>query len=87
MGNRDIEDVLNMHIQEEVYSSYLYLSMAAYCHSINLNGFAHWMRTQSNEEMKHAMKLYDYVVQRGWRVLLEEIKKPPHDFKSVADMM
>lgn len=87
MPSTNIEAALNAQIQEEIYSSYLYLAMAAYCHSVNLNGFAHWMKIQSSEESKHAMKLYDFVVQRGWRVLLKEIKKPPHNFKSVTEMM
>ena len=87
MSFKGMRDGLNTQVQNEIYSSYLYLSMAAYFHSNNLNGFAHWMRLQSSEEMGHAMKIYDYIIQRGGRVQLKEIKKPPHDFKSVKEVM
>ena len=65
MSFKGMRDGLNTQVQNEIYSSYLYLSMAAYFHSNNLNGFAHWMRLQSSEEMGHAMKIYDYIIQRG----------------------
>lgn len=87
MFKKTMQDALNAHIQEELYSSYLYLSMAAYCHSVNLKGFAHWMQIQVSEENGHAMKMYDYVIQREGRVVLKDIQKPPHDFKSVLDVM
>lgn len=58
--------------------------MAAYCESINMQGFAKWMRTQSDEEMKHAMRLFDYVIDRDGRVVLQSIPKPPLDFESLA---
>ena len=82
-----MEGALNAHVQEEIYSSYLYLSMAAYCHDLGFNGFAHWLKIQSKEEWGHAMKLYDFIIERGGRVLLNEIKKPPHDFKSIHAMV
>ena len=82
-----MENALNAHAQKEFYSSYLYLSMAAYSHELGFNGFAHWLKIQSKEEWGHAMKLYDYIIERGGRVLLHEIKKPPHDFKSIHSMV
>lgn len=87
MLSAKIQESLNAHIQEEVYSSYLYLSMSAFSLHLNLKGFAKWMKIQAEEEMKHAMKMFDYIVERGGRVLLKEIKKPPHDFKSAHNMM
>jgi ferritin len=50
--------------------------MAAYFHSENLTGFASWMEIQSQEEMQHAMKIYNYVNERGGRVTLDVISKP-----------
>ncbi len=82
-----MEAALNNHIQEEIYSSYLYLSMAAYAHEQGLNGFAHWMKLQSQEEWGHAMKMFEFVIQRGGRVQLKDIKKPPYDFESIPLMM
>ncbi|MCX6827572.1 MAG: ferritin [candidate division Zixibacteria bacterium] len=66
---------LNSQIVEEYFSSYLYLSMAAYFKSSNLDGFAHWMQVQSGEEMGHAMRIYDYIHHQG-RVILGTIEKP-----------
>ncbi|MEE9215179.1 MAG: ferritin [Thermodesulfobacteriota bacterium] len=84
MLSKEVEKAINNQIKNEYYSSYIYLSMAAYCESINMQGFAKWMRTQSNEEMKHAMRLFDYVIDRDGRVVLQSIPKPPLDFESLA---
>ena len=72
----------NKQINAEMYSAYLYLSMEAYFQSINLTGFANWMRTQTQEEMMHAMKIYDFVFERGGKVTLEAIDKPPFSWDS-----
>ncbi len=77
-------DALNEQIREELASSYIYLSMAAYFESIDLPGFAHWMRVQTQEEMEHAIKFYDYVHERGGRVLLQAIPQPAAEFASPA---
>ena len=82
MLNPKIEEELNNQINEELYSSYLYLSMSAYFESINLRGFANWMFVQYKEEMDHAMKIYRYIHERGGRVKLQAIKEPPHEWKS-----
>jgi ferritin len=79
--SKKLQDALNEQIREELASSYIYLSMAAYCESINLPGFAAWMRVQSNEELEHAMKFYEYVHDRGGRVLLQAIEQPPAEFE------
>ncbi|MCL2458240.1 MAG: ferritin [Desulfobulbus sp.] len=73
---------LNEHINAEMYSSYLYLAMEAYFHSISLKGFAAWMRAQVQEELKHAMKFYDYVSERGGNVTLGGIAKPETSWSS-----
>jgi ferritin len=77
-----MQDALNAHLAEELASSYLYLAMSAYCESRNLPGFAHWLRTQSEEERGHAMKFFDFVQNRGWRVKLQGLDEPPADFGS-----
>jgi len=73
---------LNFQMNAELYSAYLYLSMAAYFEANDLSGFANWMRVQAKEEMTHAMKFYDYLVQRGARITLTEIKAPPTEWDS-----
>ena len=84
---RNMEDALNEHINQEFYASYLYLSMSAYCESINLPGFAHWMRIQSQEEYAHALKLFDFVNDRDGRVNLHPIRQPDIEFQSPLDLM
>lgn len=85
--SKTMEDALNGHMNQEFYASYLYLSMSAYCDSINLPGFAHWMRIQSQEEYGHAMKLFDFVNDRGGRVVLHPIAQPTLEFNSPLDVM
>ncbi len=84
---KKIQDALNKQINNELYSSYVYLSMSAYFQAANLPGFAHWMMAQSTEENKHAMKFYHHIVENGGRVVLEAIGKPPLDYKSPLDVM
>jgi ferritin len=77
-----MQKALNDQIRKEFGASYLYLSMAAFFAEKNLNGFARWMRAQAMEEGKHAMKIFDFVEDRGGRVTLESIDRPPPDFPS-----
>lgn len=64
-----------------MYSSYLYLSMSANFESSNLSGFANWMKVQAQEEMVHAMKFYGHIIERGGKVILDKINKPPVEWK------
>jgi ferritin len=82
MINKTMQDAMNEQIQAELHSSYIYLSMAAYYESINLPGFAHWMRLQSQEELEHALKFFDHINERGGRVELLPIDAPPVEFDS-----
>lgn len=80
-----MEEALNEQINKELYSSYLYLSMAAYSSSIGLPGFAHWFKVQVKEETIHGMKIFDYV-NEGGRARLKEIKEPPMEFGTPMEM-
>lgn len=82
----NIQSSLNTHINKELYSSYLYFSMAAYCSSISLPGFEHWMKVQAQEELTHAIKFYDFINQRDGRISLSEIEQPPFEWKSPLDV-
>ena len=86
MLDKAVQDALNEQIKTELYSAYQYLSMAAYCESANLPGFAHWMRAQAREEVEHAMKFYDFILDRGGRVLLEAIEQPVTEFGSPLEV-
>lgn len=77
-----MQKALNDQVTKEFGASYLYLSMAAYFAEKNLTGFARWMRLQAMEEAKHAMKIFDFVEDRGGRVTLEGVDRPPPDFPS-----
>lgn len=86
MIKQNLAEALNKQINAELYSAYLYLSMAAYCESISLNGFANWMRMQAQEEVAHAMHMYKYLAERGGRITLESIAAPPTEWKSPLEM-
>lgn len=76
MLNQKVQDALNRQINAELYSSYLYLSMAAWFESQTLPGMATWMRVQAQEELMHAMKFYGFIPQRNGRVALTAIEAP-----------
>jgi ferritin len=77
-----MQNAINQQIKDELYSAYLYLSMAAYFEANSLPGFARWMRAQSQEEVAHAMKFFDFVNERGGRVELQAIEQPTAEFAS-----
>lgn len=83
--NEKMQDALNDQINAEYFSSYLYLSMAAYFEAESLPGFANWMRIQTQEELAHANKFFDFVAERGGRVKLTAIKAPEIEWKSPLD--
>jgi ferritin len=80
--NDKMQDALNEQMIAEIYSGYLYLAMSAYFQSINLDGFANWMRVQAQEELTHGMKFYDYINERGGRAVLSAIEEPPMEWAS-----
>jgi len=79
-------EALNKQINNEIYSAYLYLSMSAHSTFIGLKGFANWFMVQYQEEMVHAMKIYDYINAQGGQVKLMAIAQPPAEFGSPLDM-
>ena len=85
MIDKKMQSALNEQINAELYSAYLYLSMVAYFESVNLPGFANWMRVQTQEEVMHAMKIYDYINERGGRVILKSIGEPQTEWESPLD--
>ena len=82
MASEKMVEALNNQINAELYSAYLYMGMAAYFESEGLEGFAHWMETQAQEEVIHAQKFYHYVNEVGGRVVFDGIAKPPAEYKS-----
>ena len=86
MKSKKLLKALNDQIKLEFSSAYTYLSMAAFFESENLPGFAHWMTMQYQEETAHALKLFQYVNNRGGRVTLQAIEQPAAAFKSPLDV-
>jgi len=82
MLNEKMQKALNDQLNAELYSSYLYLSMNAYFKSVNMDGFANWMYYQAQEELGHALKFYDFILQRGGRVQLQKVEAPPTRWNS-----
>ncbi len=86
MLKKEMNKAINRQINEELFSAYLYLAMAGYFEDKNLPGFANWMRIQFQEEQFHALKMFDYVNERGGSVVLEAIDKPEADFDNVIEV-
>ena len=82
MISEKMQVALNGQLNAELYSSYLYLSMAAYFQDLNMGGCANWMRVQPQEEDMHAMKFYNFINERGGRVVLKTIDGPPTEWDS-----
>ncbi len=82
MISEKLENAINDQINEELYSSYLYLSMSAYAYSINLSGFGNWFHIQAQEELAHTMRLFDYLVERGGRPTMSPVAGPPTEWES-----
>jgi ferritin len=76
MLSEKMNEALNVQANRELYSSYLYLSMSYYFESINMKGFAHWMRLQAGEELVHTMKMLDYIASRGGRAKMLAVEAP-----------
>lgn len=75
-----VQDAINEQIRNELFSGYVYLAMSAHFEERNLTGFARWMRLQAQEELGHAMRLFDYLLDRGGHVALDAIEQPPTEW-------
>ncbi len=85
MIDKKMVKALNKQLNAELYASYLYYSASAYLESINFGGFAHWMRAQAMEEIGHAQRFYNHIVERGGDVKLEKIEQPQKKWKSLLE--
>lgn len=87
MISEKMNSAFNAQINAEMFSAYLYFSMSAWLGSKSLAGFSSWMRAQAQEEMFHATKMYDYLIERGGTVELEVIDKPRTTWESPEEIM
>ncbi|MGL6104849.1 ferritin [Romboutsia sp.] len=86
MLSKELEKALNEQINFEIYSSYSYLAMASYVESLDLSGFGNFFRVQVQEELFHAMKFYDYILQKGGNVEHDAINRPNQQFNDIIDV-
>jgi ferritin len=82
MLNKKVETALNKQINAELYSGYMYLAMSSHFEAANLPGFAAWMKAQAGEELGHAIKMFEFVVERRGSVALDAVDKPPSKWTS-----
>ena len=81
-----IEKALNGQLNAELYSAYLYWAMAAYLKDEDLPGMANWMENQAKEELNHTVRFYKYIGERGGRVTMEAIERPPDSWDDVLSL-
>ncbi|MBC8385916.1 MAG: ferritin [Candidatus Cloacimonetes bacterium] len=86
MISQKLQKAINEQINKELYSEYFYLSMASYFKSIGLDGFENFFLVQVEEERFHSMKMYNFLNERGGRVILEKIDAPKTEFKSPLEV-
>jgi ferritin len=81
-----MQSAVNDQINNELFSSYSYLSMSAYLEHQQFRGCAKWMKMQSSEEYAHAMRLYNFLIDRQCRVVLKPIAEPQVEFESIVQV-
>lgn len=85
--NPKVAEALNKQINAELHASYVYLAMAAYFDANELPGFAAWFTAHSKEETDHAKRIYDFIVKRDGRVVLDGIAAPQKDYDSAEQAL
>jgi len=86
MLSKLLEKEINDQINYEFWSAQLYLSMSAHFSDLGLPGFAHWMYIQYQEETTHAIKFFNYVIERGGKAVVQPIKEVPTNWDSVLSV-
>lgn len=86
MITKKMAKALNIQLNHEFYSAYLYLSMSAYCSKKDFNGAAGWFLLQYQEELEHATRIYNYIIDQGAIVSLQEIDRPEKKFGSLLEI-
>ena len=86
MISKTMQDAINAQINLEQYSAQLYLAMGAHCQGKSFRGFAHWLRVQAGQETAHAVKLIDFLLDRGGKLELRAVGAPPADFGGIIQV-
>ena len=86
MISKKMQDAINEQVAAELFSAHLYLSMAAYLETIDLPGFASWMRIQYQEEVSHGMKMFEYLIERDGRAIVPAIEMPQSEWNGALSV-
>ncbi len=86
MLNKKVEQILNVQVEKEGYSSNLYLAMASWAETMGYEGISNWMHAQAEEEREHMLKLIGYINERGGKAVIPAFDQPPGEYKSVKAM-
>jgi ferritin len=84
--NSELLHGLNEHLKLEFRASHEYLAMSVWLSLHDMPGFAQWMRKQSSDELMHAQKIIDHLVERDQHVVLPSVPAPPSEWKSAEKL-
>ena len=87
MLDQKVAELLNVQVNKEFYSAYLYLDFSIYCDEIGLDGFSNWYKVQAQEERDHAMLFLQYLQNNGCKVTLDAIGKPDKELKDKLEVL
>ena len=86
MISKKMEKALNEQIKEELYSASIYMAISAWASSKDFDGTAHFFMLQTQEEVGHAMKMYNYLFEVGGQAVIPGLDKPPVKYKDLNDV-
>ncbi len=84
--SKKMQDAINVQMKNEYDNAFLYLSIASWFEQKSLKGFAHWNFVQYQEEQEHALKFYNYLLERQGEAIVDAVAKPQKDWNSVIDV-
>ena len=87
MLSENVVKLLNDQMNLEFYSSNLYLQMSAWCDQQGFEGTAKFLSVHAAEEMQHMRKLFTYLNETGALAVITQIDEPPHQFKSLKEVL
>ena len=86
MISKKMSDALNTHMNLELYSAHLYLSMASCASEMGLKGTTNWLTVQYREEMSHFFRMYGYLVDQGINISITANKAVPNSYGTLLEM-
>ncbi|MCX8163411.1 MAG: ferritin [Candidatus Micrarchaeota archaeon] len=84
--NKELLELVNQQINKELESAYIYFAASAICQNWQYRGFASWLEIQAKEELEHAKKFYQHLIDRNIAVEFYDIKKPKMNPKNLEEI-